>query len=43
VAEQIGNTCTLIPSCNGAAGITADSLLFRNGGGQDFYYRFVLR
>lgn len=43
VAEQIGNTCTIIPSCNGAPGITADSLLFRNGGGQDFYYRFVLR
>lgn len=41
VAGQIGNACTIIPSCNGSPGITADTVLFRNGGGTDFYYRFV--
>lgn len=42
IAKQIGNTCTIIPSCNGSPGITADTVLYRNGGGQDFYIRFVL-
>jgi hypothetical protein len=41
LAEQIGNACTIIPSCNGSSGVTDESVLFRNGGGQDFYYRFV--
>lgn len=41
VAEQVGNTCTIIPACGGSPGITSDTVLFRNGGGQDFYYRFV--
>lgn len=42
IAKQVGNTCTIIPSCNGSPGITEDSFLYRNGGGQDFYIRFVL-
>ena len=42
IAKQVGNTCTIIPSCNGSPGITEDSILYRNGGGQDFYVRFAL-
>lgn len=42
IAQQIGNTCSLIPSCNGAPGITEDYFLYRNGGGTDFYLRFVV-
>ncbi len=43
VAPQVGNVASVIASCNGQPGVTRESVLVRNGGGQDFYARFVLR
>ena len=42
LAQQIGNVLTVLPSCDGTPGITDHSILLRNGGGTDFYARFVL-
>lgn len=43
LATQIGSAATLIPACNGVAGINERSVLLRNGGGQDFFARIILR
>jgi hypothetical protein len=34
---------SVLPTCDGAQGVTANSVLLRNGGGQEFYIRVVLR
>ncbi len=36
LAQQIGNVAELLPTCNGAPGITDHYVLLRNAGGQDF-------
>lgn len=43
LALLVGNPATVVPTCNGEPGITTNSILLRNGGGQDFYARFILR
>jgi hypothetical protein len=43
LAQQIGSAATLIPACNGVLGVNDRSVLLRNGGGQDFFVRVVLR
>jgi hypothetical protein len=43
LAQQIGSAATVIPSCDGTAGVNERSILIRNGGGQDFFARIVLR
>lgn len=43
LAQQIGSAATFIPACNGVLGINDRSVLVRNGGGQDFFARIVLR
>lgn len=43
LAQLIGNPATIVPTCDGDPGISSNSILVRNGGGQDFYARFVLR
>lgn len=43
LAQQIGSAATLIPACNGVLGVNDRSVLIRNGGGQDFFARVVLR
>jgi hypothetical protein len=43
VAKQIGSAAVVIPSCGNDAGVTDRSVLIRNGGGQDFFVRVVLR
>ena len=43
VAMQIGSAAIVLPACGADPGVTDRSLLIRNGGGQDFFARFVLR
>lgn len=43
LAQQIGSAATVIPSCDGTPGVSDRSILIRNGGGQDFFARIVLR
>lgn len=43
LAQQIGNVGSVLPSCDGTPGVTDRYVLLRNGGGQDFFARFVLR
>ena len=43
LAQQIGSAATFIPACGAERGVNDRSVLVRNGGGQDFFARFVLR
>lgn len=43
LAQQIGTAATIVPACDGLAGVNDRSVLIRNGGGQDFFARVVLR
>lgn len=43
LAQQIGSAATFIPSCGMERGVNDRSVLVRNGGGQDFFARVVLR
>ncbi len=43
VAQQIGSAAIVIPTCGTEVGVNERSVLVRNGGGQDFFARIVLR
>ncbi|MBI5513242.1 MAG: hypothetical protein HY909_05700 [Deltaproteobacteria bacterium] len=43
LAMQVGNVASVLPTCDGMQGVTTNSVLLRNGGGQEFYIRVVLR
>lgn len=43
LAQQIGSAATIVPSCGAERGVNERSVLLRNGGGQDFFARVVLR
>ncbi len=43
LAQQIGSAAIVIPRCGTEVGVNDRSVLIRNGGGQDFFARFVLR
>lgn len=41
-AQQIGNVAEVLGSCNNVSGVTEDSVLLRNAGGEDFWVRIVV-
>ena len=43
LAPQIGNVTTVVTACGAEEGVTDRYILLRNGGGENFYVRVILR